>query len=177
MSGTNIDLAWTAHTNPNFVNQFVIRRIAGESPEDWTEFSVGINDAAYTDTTAVAGTKYIYRIRAVKANGVDSIGERTTAQVPPPPKMPPTDLSATLSGTDVNLTWTAHTNPHYVNQLVIRRVAGVTPLDWTEFNIGIDDTSYTDTTAVSGTTYVYRVRATKENGKGGHSNAQTVTIP
>ena len=177
VSGTNVNLTWTATTNPNYVDQMVIRRVAGESPENWTEFKVEIGDTTYTDTTATAGTKYIYRVRVVKANGVDDISNRAEITIPAPPKMPPTNLTATMSGTTVNLTWTAHTNPNYGSQLVRRRVAGERPENWTEFTLGLNDTSYTDTTAVSGTRYIYRIRAVKENGTPGDSNAHTVAIP
>ena len=91
--------------------------------------------------------------------------------------MPPSALEGTVSGTTVNLTWTAHTNPHYVTQSVRRRVAGVTPLSWTDFPVGIRVTAYSDSTVTSGTTYVYRIAVMKANSRGSVSNAITVQVP
>ena len=98
---------------------------------------------------------------------------------PPPAKMPATNLAFTLSGTKVNLTWTGHTNPDFVRQVVKRRVAGVFPLDWTEFATGLSDTSHADTTAEAGTTYMYRVQGfTETSGPNGWlSNPLRVEVP
>ena len=94
----------------------------------------------------------------------------------PVEKMPPSNLTGTANGRSVTLNWTAHTNPNYTNQYVWRREAGVTPIDWTEIPIGLNDTSYTDTTMPGESEYVYRIRAEKANGKGGVSNAITLWV-
>ena len=132
----------------------------------WTDFQIPTRAATYTDATATPGITYIYRVMAVKNNGLGADTNAAEISIPLPPKMPPTDLEGTLSGTTVNLTWTTHTNPNYVTQIVKRRIAGVTPLTWTDLPVGVNDTKYSDTTAVSGTTYVYRISALKANGKG-----------
>ena len=84
---------------------------------------------------------------------------------------------AEVSGTTVNLTWTATTNPNYTSQRLLRRVAGVSPIEWTEIPLAdVNVTTYTDTGLTSGTTYRYRVRAYKDSGnygeeKGGFADA------
>ena len=80
-------------------------------------------------------------------------------------------------GGDTRHTHTADTNPNYVTQIVRRHIAGANPLSWTDSTVGINDTTYSDTTAVSGTTYVYRISALKANSKGGVSNAITIQVP
>ena len=76
----------------------------------------------------------------------------------------------------MTLTWTASTYTDTISQRVRRRQQGE---DWTDFNIGTGITTWTDTSAVSGTTYIYRVQApgpsTGDNGR--MSNRQVVTIP
>ncbi len=94
----------------------------------------------------------------------------------PMDKMPPSSLTGTASGRSVILSWTAHTNPNYTNQYVLRREAGVAPPDWTEIPIGLTDTSYTDTSMPGDNEYVYRIHAEKDNGKGGMSNAITLWV-
>ena len=77
-------------------------------------------------------------------------------------KAPPEGLVAVVNGTTVNLSWTAATNPNYVRQVVFRRVAGVSPMQWTEIPVGLNETTYTDTGLTSGITYRYRVRSYKQ---------------
>ena len=99
-------------------------------------------------------------------------------------KAPPMDLMAVVSGTTVNLSWTASTNPNFPHQRLVRRVASVTPIDWTLITVGGTDTAHEDVGLVSGVSYVYRVRAyrdanpnvddSKIEEKGG---SVTVTIP
>ena len=143
----------------------------------WTDFQIPTRAATYTDTTALPGITYIYRVMAVKNNGLGANTNAAGISIPLPPKMPPSALEGIVSGTTVNLTWTAHTNPNYVTQIVRRRIAGVNPLSWTDFTVGVNNTKYSDTTAVSGTTYVYRIYALKANGEGSVSNAITVQVP
>lgn len=68
-------------------------------------------------------------------------------------KAPPMDLMAAVDGTTVNLSWTASTNPNYTSQRLLRRVAGVSPIQWTEMPLGVDVTTYTDKGLTSGVTY------------------------
>ena len=84
---------------------------------------------------------------------------------------------AAVDGTTVNLSWTATTNPNYTSQRLLRRVAGVSPIDWTEIPLAdVNVTAYTDMGLTSGTTYRYRVQGCKDNGncgqeKGGYADA------
>ena len=96
---------------------------------------------------------------------------------PPPVKAPPKDLVATISSPSVELSWTPGTNPNYTDQNVKRRIAGERPINWTKFPVDADANTYTDSSGVSGTTYIYRVEALKANGKGGMTNLQEVTFP
>ena len=89
---------------------------------------------------------------------VDAPGEATA----PTLKAPPEDLMAEVDGMTVDLSWTAATNPNYVEQVVRRRDLSVSPLVWTEIDVGLEDTSYADTGLTSGKTYRYRVRAYKD---------------
>ncbi len=68
--------------------------------------------ASFVDTTAVNGTTYLYVVTAVNAGGegqpsTQSSGVSPTAPVTLPPA--PTGVTATLSGGQVTVTWTAVT--------------------------------------------------------------------
>lgn len=89
----------------------------------------------------------------------------------------PAGLTATLSGGEVGLSWTPGTNPRYVTQTVKRRDPGVRPAVWTDFEVELTASSYTDASVEDGKRYIYRIRAEKANGKGGVSNVARVTIP
>ena len=137
----------------------------------------------------IPGTRYAIKVRAIngevrsrwsEATYVTSDGRRPEGapnpSANPPSKMPPSAMTATVTGQSVRLAWTAHTHPHYVKQFVWRRVVGSDEDDWTVFAIGLNDTTYTDTTVQAGTEYIYRIRGQKANKRGGVSNAVTVQI-
>ena len=141
------------------------------------------------------GTEYHFAVRAAKKRNssettdyspwskpvtVTTTGTRPAdapgSATAPALKAPPEDLMAEVSGTTVNLMWTATTNPNYTSQRLLRRVTGVSPIQWTEIPLAVDVTAYTDTGLTSGITYRYRVRAYKDNGnygeqKGGFADA------
>ena len=96
-----------------------------------------------------------------------------------PVKTRPSDLTASQAqfGNGVALTWTPGTNPNYTQQIVLRRVAEITPIVWDEFPIGVSDSTYADYSAEPGYPYIYRVRAEKANDKGGETNAAQIIGP
>ena len=131
------------------------------------EVTVAIRAAASGDTEA-----------ATAAQG-EPASDPSPAQDTRPVKTGPTDLTAraALYGDGVRLSWTPGNNPNYVRQVVLRRVAEVTPIAWTRFPIGISDSTYTDYSAEPGTPYIYRVRAEKANDKGGETDAAQIIGP
>ena len=169
-------------------------RILPVQPKGWGEryevvFEYGFQEVKAGIRGLIPGTGYAFQVRGVNGDKRSPLSKRITVvtsgsrpsdapslAVIPPPKMPPSELEAAVNGTSVGLSWELGTNPNYVRQEVWRREVGVTPLDWTEIAVGLNDTSYTDTGLVGGKQYVYRIRAEKANDKGGESNAVTVTI-
>ena len=96
---------------------------------------------------------------------------------PPMPQNEPSGLTAALADGAVVLHWMPGSNPHYVKQVVKRREAGVRPEVWTDFELDVSAHTYTDRTAASGTTYIYRVKGLRDNGRGGTSGRAAVTVP
>ena len=97
--------------------------------------------------------------------------------MPPIPQNEPSGLTATLADGAVVLHWMPDSNPHYVKQVVKWREAGVRPEVWTDFELDLSAHTYTDHTAASGTTYIYRVKGLRDNGRGGTSGSAAVTVP
>ena len=85
----------------------------------------------------------------------------------------PSGLTATaVSGTQVNLTWS---NVSGETGYKIERLAGGV---WTQIGTTAADViSFQDTTAIAGTGYQYRVRATNAGGDSEYSNLASVTTP
>ena len=78
--GSGVILDWTIGASPKYTKQIVRRRAAGSS--DWTETEIGVHQDTYTDPTAASGVKYIYRIKAEKANGKGKQTNRVKVTVP-----------------------------------------------------------------------------------------------
>ena len=78
----HVILSWTPGQNTNYVEQIVRRREAGLRPEDWIDFPIGLNENSFTDPMPQTGVTYIYRIQALKANGIG--GESNRVEVPMP---------------------------------------------------------------------------------------------
>ena len=128
----------------------------------------------------IPGTQYRFAVRAARERDSSDMldhspwGDVVTLTMPgvrpasapgsataPALKAPPTGLMAVVDGTTACLSWTAATNPNYTSQRLLRRVFGVSPIQWTEIPIGVGVTTYTDVGLTSGVTYRYRVRGYK----------------
>ncbi len=147
-SETAVNLTWNASTDNTTVNGYKIFR---------NGVQIGTSIApSYSDTSCAAGTTYSYRVSAYDSVGNNS-AQCSAIQVTTPtadseaPSVP-TNLTATaVSGTTINLTWTASTDNVGVTGYKIFR-GGV--------QIGTSaTTSYSDTTCQSYTTYTYTVAA------------------
>lgn len=176
-SATTVNLAWT--DNSSNETGFKVERATNST------FTTGLasltttaaNAASYTDTSAVAGTTYFYRVRSTNTQG-DSANSNTATVTTPSAPSAPTGLSATAtSQTSVNLTWTDNSNNE--TGFKVERATNST------FTTGLTSVvttaagvvTYTESTAAAGTTYFYRVRATNAVGDSANSNTATVTTP
>ena len=156
-------------------------------------YTLEIDRAAGTATISglIPRTFYTHDIRAINANRSSDWLRTTTltktdapdtpqadpTPFPTPQKSPPSDLSGFNLNGEIRLSWTRGHNPNYIEQNVLRRVAGESPINWTKFPLHLTDFRYTDTTGTSATTYIYRVEALKANGEGGMTNPLELTIP
>jgi hypothetical protein len=133
----------------------VFRKVSGGG---WERLGV-TSSTSYTDTTAKSGTAYTYTVRCLSADGksytssYDSKG-KSIAYVAAPTL---TGVSNTTSG--VKVTWSAVNGA--AQYRVFRKVSGGS---WERLGV-TSSTSFTDTTAKSGTTYIYTVRCLSANGK------------
>ena len=150
------------------------------------------NGSTATIAGLLPGTSYAHRIRAVNHNLRSEWSHFHTTTIPPenaedptitptptppPYKSLPSNLRGFVTSNVVQLDWRPGYNPNYTEQNVLRRVAGESPINWTRFPVALDPSSYTDSSGVAGTTYIYRVEALKANGIGWMTNHQEITYP
>jgi parallel beta-helix repeat protein len=167
VSGTQVDLSWTASTDDVAVDHYLILRDGtkiADTPGPTTSFS---------DTTVTDGSTHTYQVEASDAAGNISAPSASATATTPDVTAPtaPTALTATAASTTrVDLSWTASTDNVAVDHYLILR-------DGTKIaDTSGPTTSFSDTTVVTTTTYTYRVEAVDAAGNSSApSDAATVT--
>ncbi|MFX3651189.1 MAG: glycoside hydrolase family 9 protein [Paenibacillus sp.] len=154
---SQINLTWAAVSGAEL---YTVKR-AEVSGGPYTTVATGVNGLNYTNTGLTNGTTYYYVVTAVNSAGESS----DSIQVSATPQAASTVPGAlTLSGIAGNaqsvLTWTAASGA--TSYKVQRSVAGGT---YADVATGLSVLTYTDTTALNGTTYNYRIAAVNANGQ------------
>jgi hypothetical protein len=170
---TQTVMSWTASTG-GAISNYLIERCAGVGCSSFSQIaSVSGSTLTYTDTPIAAGTIYAYRVRA-ESSGV--FGPYSTIQAVSP--IIPQVVSAFAASTTGTLTWSVSgESGGSISQYSIERCAGVACSNFSQIAT-TGSTSYVDTSAATGTTYNYRVRAQDTNGfYGPYSTVATATIP
>jgi len=146
VSGTQINLTWTASTDNVGVTGYKVYRGGNQIGTSAT--------TSYSDTGLTPATAYTYTVSAYDAasnNSAQSSPASATTFDTVAPSVP-TNLSATaVAATQINLTWNASTDNVGVTGYKVYRGGN---------QIGTSaTTSYSDTTCSSGVTYTYTVSA------------------
>jgi chitodextrinase len=166
VSGTRIDLAWSASTDNVAVTGYRVYR---------NGVQVGVAaTTSYSDTSVAPATSYSYTVTAVDAAGNESAASNAAVAGTPDTIAPsaPTGLTATpASPTRVDLAWTAATdNVGVTGYAVFRdgsRIATLGPV-----------TASSDLTGLPATTATYAVRALDAAGNVSDPSATaTATTP
>ena len=117
----------------------------------------------YVNTGLAAGTTYYYRVTAVNSSGESAPSAEVSAE---PLLGAPANLVATTTNSGIELTWatingaTGHEIYRYTTASCMTAradMSGCTSYD--TFTLNYTNANYTDSTAVGGTTYYYRVAA------------------
>ena len=128
----------------------------------------------YTDSTAANGTTYFYKVAAVNGAGEGALSnERSATPATSPARRrstrPPAATAASRSPGRRPSRTAAPRSPRY--KVYRGTSAGAETLLTTVGNV----TAYTDSTAVNGTTYFYKVSAVNTAGEGALSNELSAT--
>jgi chitodextrinase len=150
LSSTSVKLTWSAATDKVGVTGYDIYRGTTKLG------SVGGTTLTYTDATAAPSTSYSYTVDATNAASLISPASNaatvtTPASVAGAPSAPTNLHGTALSGTQINLTWTASTGS--VGGYIVFR--GGTQIADTKTT----GTSYSDIGLKAGTSYTYTVLA------------------
>ena len=164
-----IDLAWLPGTTPG--QTYAIDRTLGGCTGSQTDtIATGLASAMYSDTTASGGVTYGYRVRGVAASGQCSAApsqcvEASTSGVCTAAPQFAGIGSATSAGNTacaINLGWNPAQSScgNGANYNVFRSInPAFTPSPQNRIENAIGATAYVDSSALSGTTYNYVVRA------------------
>ena len=138
-------------------------------------------------TGLTPGKTYTYRFKSLNGSQESEWSDQVNLtagpirlhpdHTPTPNKSEPRDLAASLSGTNVVLNWTKGENENFATQVVRRKIHEGGPTSLVEFPVTLDAETYTDTTTVSGNTYLYRIANIKNNTEDVISNVQYITVP
>ncbi len=147
VSTTQIDLSWTANTEPDLASYKIYRDGVYLTSTTVTSFS---------DTGLTANTLYNYQVSALDTStneGLKSASVSATTLTPtdttPPAQV--TGLTATaISSTQIDLSWSANTEPDLANYRIYR--GGV-------FLTTTTSTSFSDTGLTASTLYSYQISA------------------
>jgi chitodextrinase len=183
ISGTQINLSWTASSDVVGVTGYLIERCLGASCTSFAQVG-NAGSTAYSDTGLTASTAYTYRVRAVNAgNNVSdysaTVGSTTSGSGgggDTTPPSAPSGLTATAnSSSQITLTWSAATDNVGVTGYLLERCQGASCTSFGQIATP-STTSYSDTGLSASTAYSYRVRATDAAGNlGAYSTIASAT--
>lgn len=165
---TTINLAWTASTDNIAVTNYLVYRDALPSPV------ASVVGTTFSDTGLTPLSVHSYRVVASDAAGnLSGFSNTATASTPADttPPTAPTNLTAVaVSGTSINLSWTASTDNVGVSGYSVFRDGGATSI------ATVSGTTFSDTGLAVGSTHSYTVKAFDlSNNTSAASNTATAT--
>jgi chitodextrinase len=177
-SSTQINLAWTASADNIAVTGYLIERCQAASCTNFAQIAVLGNITTYSNTALAVSTNYSYRVRATDAAGNLSAYSNTSSATTPDTTAPPAPsalTAASISTTQINLSWTASTDNVAVTGYRIERCQGASCSNFTQVATSTT-TTFNDTALTASTSYSYRVRAADAaNNLSAYSNTASAT--
>lgn len=170
-SSSSILLTWTDRANNETI--FKIERASGSSSFRQIATrgsSAGVDGTVtFTDQGLVAGTLYVYRVRASNGGGDSGYTNEDDATTLPIPPGAPSALTATaLSTTSIRLDWTDGSSNE--DEFRIQRKNSTSGVFEDYDTVPANTTTYTDGGLTADTLYEYRVYAHNGGGNSGFSN-------
>lgn len=160
VSYNKVKITWARDVGAQYYR--VYRKTAGE--KSWTKLrTVGTATRTYTDSTAVPGIRYYYTVRAyTMVNGKGIWSDYNKKGIAVTTKVDTVKLAGASSqdGKSIRVTWNKVTGAS--GYRVYRKTSGGS---WKKLKeVSAQSLAYTDTSAKSGVTYFYTVRAFYKSG-------------
>ena len=157
--GTRTDgvaVTWSASSD---ATSYSVWRSNTSSTAGATAIASGITATSYVDTSAVAGQTYYYWVKATNRSGTSGWSNSDTGYRKVAAPLAPTGVSASdgLSATEIVVSWNASATAESYS---VWRGTSSSSSSATQIASGLTVTSYSDTSAIAGTTYYYWVKAT-----------------
>lgn len=170
-ANSQVSLTWTVGVGAASYN---VKRSATSGSGYITISTTGaVTGNNYTDSTAVNGDIYYYVVSSTNSAGESTNCTEAAAAMPP---ATPTGLGATPGANQVSLNWTASTGASGATSYNVKRSTTSGSGYSTISTPGaVTGTIYTDSTAISGTTYYYVVSGTNSSGEGNNSTQASAT--
>ncbi len=168
ITSSRVDLSWI--DNASDEDGFTIQRKVGSG--DYSQLiDLPVDTTSYSDTTATAGTTYMYRIYAWNTYG-DSFFSNELSVVAESP-VAPVGLAALTDDNRVTLEWTCNTEPNVLYYVIDRSTSQTT--GFKAVAVAFQACHITDYRVVNGTTYYYRIMAVNTLGlQSGYSSTVSV---
>lgn len=154
---TDVELAWV--NNAQYQDGQIVQRCSGSSCVNFANLVI-LTPAqqGITDTTAVAGTTYSYRILSFFGATQSSWSNTASLTMPSGPAAPTLFSATVASDTQINLAWTDNSSNE--DGFKIERCTGIDCADFAQITTAAANaTSLNNTGLTAETIYCYRTRA------------------
>jgi hypothetical protein len=176
-SSTQVDLSWVASTETGgTIDSYLVERCLGVGCTSFVPLGTAAG-TTFSDTSVTGSGSYSYRVRAKDVVGnVGPYSNITSVAIDTQPPTAPSNLTATpVSGSEIDLSWTASTDNVGVTGYMLERCQGAGCTTFSQVATSTN-TTYSDTALASGTAYSYRIRATDAAGNlSAYSNVASAT--
>lgn len=181
VSATQVNLSWSAPSNNGgaVITGYKIEYKVGSTTYSALVANTGNTATTYSHSGLTAGQSYTYRVSAINSVGTSNPSSEasatpttsSTTSVNIVPNAPVGLVATSVSGTQINLSWSSPTNTGNspVTGYKIEVKKGTGPYEVVVPNTGNTMTTYSHTGLTTGTTYYYRVYAINSIGTSGPS--------
>ena len=168
-STVGVVVSWSAVSS---ATSYEVWRSESSSSASAARIANGLTATTYTDTSAAVGTTYTYWVKAVNQGGTSGWSNSDTGYRKMAAPAAPTGVAASdgLSSTEIVVTWNAVATAESYS---VYRGTSSSSSSASQIASGLTAMSYSDSSALAGTTYYYWVKATNAGGTSGFSASDT----
>jgi len=133
------------------------------------------NSVTFTDTGLIMNSSYRFRIRSKNEDGASAWSNQIEVITPIlyPPETPTKLKSTKFTNETISVSWVDNSNNE--DGFIITRSLAIDSSSGVAIQIKANDTSFTDTSLVAGTTYQYIIKAVNFAGSSSRSNKNVAT--